>query len=250
MLTQHTLTRLRNLKLDGMARAFEDQLTQPANHSLAFEERFGLLVDRETAWRDTRRLERLLKQAHLKFPGACLEDLDTGAVRGLDARLIASLGACDWVRSGQSVIATGATGLGKSWLACALGQQACRQGFAVLYVRFSRLLEELRIAHGDGSFGRRLAQLAKIDVLIIDDFALAPIGQGERCDLLEVLDDRTPGKSIIITSQLPVAHWHEYLAEPTLADAILDRLVHHSHRIELKGETLRNKAAHKASRKS
>jgi len=246
MLTQHTLTRLRNLKLDGMARAFEDQLTQPANHSLAFEERFGLLVDRETAWRDTRRLERLLKQAHLKFPGACLEDLDTGAVRGLDARLIASLGACDWVRSGQSVIATGATGLGKSWLACALGQQACRQGFAVLYVRFSRLLEELRIAHGDGSF----AQLATIDVLIVDDFALAPIGQGERCDLLEVLDDRTPGKSIIITSQLPVAHWHEYLAEPTLADAILDRLVHHSHRIELKGETLRNKAAHKASRKS
>jgi DNA replication protein DnaC len=250
MLTQHTLTRLRNLKLDGMARAFEEQLTQPANHSLAFEERFGLLVDRETAWRDTRRLERLLKQAHLKFPHACLEDLDTGAVRGLDARLIASLAACDWVRTGQSIIATGATGLGKSWLACALGQQACRQGFAAVYVRFSRLLEELRIAHGDGSFGRRLTQLAKTDVLIIDDFALAPIGQGERCDLLEVIDDRTPGKSTIITSQLPVAHWHEYLAEPTLADAILDRLVHHSHRIELKGETLRNKTAHKAAKKS
>jgi DNA replication protein DnaC len=250
MLTQHTLTRLRSLKLDGMARAFEEQLTQPASHALAFEERFGLLVDRETAWRDTRRLERLLKQARLKFPGACLEDVDTRAVRGLDARLIASLANCDWVRTGQSVIATGATGLGKSWLACALGQQACRQGFAVLYTRFARLLEELRIAHGDGSFGRRLAQLAKIDVLIIDDFALAPIGQGERADLLEVLDDRTPGKSTIITSQLPVAHWHEYLAEPTLADAILDRLVHHSHRIELSGESLRKNNAEQGSRKS
>ncbi len=250
MLTQHTLTRLRSLKLDGMARAFEEQLTQPASHALAFEERFGLLVDRESAWRDTRRLERLLKQARLKFPGACLEDLDTRAVRGLDTRLLASLGSCDWVRAGQSIIATGATGLGKSWLACALAQQACRQGFAALYTRFPRLLDELRIAHGDGSFGRRLAQLAKIDVLIIDDFALAPIGQGERADLLEVLDDRTPGKSTIITSQLPVAHWHEYLAEPTLADAILDRLVHNSHRIELSGESLRKKSAEKGSRKS
>jgi len=233
-----------------MARAFEEQLTQPASHALAFEERFGLLVDRESAWRDTRRLERLLKQARLKFPGACLEDLDTRAVRGLDTRLLASLGSCDWVRAGQSIIATGATGLGKSWLACALAQQACRQGFAALYTRFPRLLDELRIAHGDGSFGRRLAQLAKIDVLIIDDFALAPIGQGERADLLEVLDDRTPGKSTIITSQLPVAHWHEYLAEPTLADAILDRLVHNSHRIELSGESLRKKSAEKGSRKS
>jgi DNA replication protein DnaC len=250
MLTQQTFTRLRSLKLDGMARAFEEQLIQPASHALTFEERFGLLVDREIAWRDTRRLERLLKQAHLKYPGACLEDLDTRAVRGLNARLMTSLAACDWVRAGQSVIATGAAGLGKSWLACALGQQACRQGFAVVYTRFSRLLEELRIAHGDGSFGRRLAQLAKADVLIVDDFALAPIGQNERCDLLEVLDDRTPGKSTIITSQLPVKHWHEYLAEPTLADAILDRLVHHSHRIELDGESLRKNIPEKGARKT
>jgi len=198
-----------------------------------------MLVDREVAWRDTRRLERLLKQARLKYPGACIEDLDTRAARGLDARLLASLASCDWVRAGQSVIATGATGLGKSWIACALGTQACRQGFSALYTRFSRLVEELRIAHGDGSFGRRLAQLARIDVLIVDDFALAPIGQAERADLLEVLDDRTTGRSTIITSQLPVAHWHEYLAEPTLADAILDRIVHHSHRIALDGESLR-----------
>jgi DNA replication protein DnaC len=245
MLTQQTLTRLRSLKLDGMARAFEEQITQPASHALAFEERFGLLVDREAAWRDTRRLERLLKQARLKYPGACLEDLDTRAVRGLDQQLVASLGSCDWVRAGQSVIVTGETGLGKSWIACTLGNQACRQGFSALYTRFTRLLEQLRIAHGDGSFGKHLAQLAKTDVLIIDDFALAPIAQGERCDLLEV-----SGKSTIITSQLPVEHWHEYLAEPTLADAILDRLVHHSHRIVLHGESLRKNNPAKGPRKT
>ena len=138
MLTQQTLTRLKGLKLDGMARAFEEQLVQPASHGLSFEERFGLLVDRETAWRDTRRVERLLKQARLKYPGACLEDLDTHAPRELDKRLVMSLAACDWVRTGQSVIATGATGLGKSWIACALGNQAAREGFSVLYTRLSR----------------------------------------------------------------------------------------------------------------
>jgi DNA replication protein DnaC len=250
MLTQQTLTRLKGLKLDGMARAFEEQLVQPASHGLSFEERFGLLVDRETAWRDTRRVERLLKQARLKYPGACLEDLDTHAPRELDKRLVMSLASCDWVRTGQSVIATGATGLGKSWIACALGNQACRQGFSVLYTRFSRLLEELRIAHGDGSFSRRLAQLARTDVIILDDWALAPIGQSERADLLEVLDDRTTGKSTIITSQLAVKHWHEYLADPTLADAILDRIVHHSHRIELNGESLRKTAPAKERKKA
>ncbi len=161
-----------------------------------------------------------------------------------------SLASCDWVRTGQSVIATGATGLGKSWIACALGNQACRQGFSVLYTRFSRLLEELRIAHGDGSFGRRLAQLARTDVIILDDWALAPIGQSERADLLEVLDDRTTGKSTIITSQLAVKHWHEYLADPTLADAILERIVHHSHRIELNDESLRKKAPAREHKKA
>ena len=250
MLTQQTLTKLRGLKLDGMARGFEEQLAQPASHTLAFEERFGLLVDREASWRDTRRVEPLLKQARFKFPGACLEDLDTRVVRGLDARLIASLASCDWIRAGQTVIATGRTGVGKSWIACALGNQACRQGFSVLYTRFSRLLEELRIAHGDGSFAQRLAQLAKLDILILDDWAMAPIGQAERCDLLEVLDHRTGDKSTIITSQLPVEHWHEYLAEPTLADAILDRIVHQSHRLAFDGESLRKNPPSKASRKS
>jgi DNA replication protein DnaC len=238
MLTHQTITHLRSLRLDGMARAFEEQLTQPVASSLAFEERFGLLVDRELAWRDTRRLERLLKQAKLKYADACIENLDTRSARGLDARQLASLGGGDWIRGGQNLLITGATGLGKTWLACALGQAACRHGLPVLYTRFGRLLEELRIAHGDGSFGRRLQQLAKTDLLILDDFALAPIGQSERTDLLEVLDDRT-SKATLITSQLPIEHWYAYLNDPTLADAILDRVVHSSHRLVLNGESLR-----------
>lgn len=243
MLTQQTITHLRALRLDGMARAFEEQLGQPVAHGLGFEERFGLIVDREIAWRDTRRLERLLKHARLKHPGACIEDLNTDASRGLDAGLIASLAAGDWIRHGLSVIATGPTGVGKTWLACALGNAACRQGFSALYTRLPRLLEELRIAHGDASFGRRLAQLARTDVLILDDWAVAPITAPERNDLLEVLDDRTGARATIITSQLPLDKWYEYLAEPTIADAILDRIVHHSHRIALKGESLRKKQA-------
>ena len=195
MLTQQTVTHLRTLRLDGMARAFEEQLTQPVATGLAFEDRFGLLVDRELAWRDTRRLERLLKQAKLKYPDACIEDLDTRSARGLDPRQLASLAGADWIRSGHNVLITGATGLGKTWLACALGQAACRQGFAVFYTRFGRLLEELRIAHGDGSFSRRLQQLARTDLLILDDWGLAPIGQSERNDLLELLDDRTHRQS-------------------------------------------------------
>ena len=166
-----------------------------------------------------------------------------------DPRQLASLAGADWIRSGHSILITGATGLGKTWLACALGQAACRHGFAVLYTRFSRLLEELRIAHGDGSFSRRLQQLARTDLLILDDWGLAPIGQPERTDLLELLDDRTTGKATLITSQLPVEHWYAYLNDPTLADAILDRIVHSSHRLPLKGDSLRKKAATPATRK-
>ncbi len=152
------------------------------------------LVDRELAWRDTRCLERLLKQAKLKYPDACIEDLDTRSSRGLDPRQLASLAGADWIRAGHNVLITGATGLGKTWLACALGQAACRQGFAVSYTRFGRLLEVLRIAHGDGSFSRRLQQLARIDLLILDDLGLAPIGQPERTDMLEMLDGAPPAK--------------------------------------------------------
>ncbi|MBT2325243.1 ATP-binding protein [Variovorax paradoxus] len=161
--------------------------------------------------------------------------------RGLDRSLVTALAGCDWLRHGRCVLITGATGVGKTWLACALAQQAARSGFTVLYMRAPRLLEELRVAHGDGSFGRRLAQLARIDLLAIDDFAIAPVTAAERNDLRELLDDRVGTRATLITSQLPVSAWHEWLNDPTLADAILDRIVHAAHKIALKGESMRRK---------
>lgn len=241
MMMQHTVTQLRALKLDGMARAFEEQATQVAITALSFEERFTMLVDREAAWRDSRRLERLLRQAKLKHSNACLEDVDYRSGRGADKRLIASLGTCDWLRQAHNVLLIGATGLGKTWLACALAQNACRQGFSALYLRVPRLFEELRIAHADGSFSRKLAALARTDVIVLDDWGLTAPGAPERGDLLEILDDRVGLKSTIVTSQLPLDQWHTYLGDPTLADAILDRLVHAAHRITLKGESMRKK---------
>jgi len=239
MLMQQTVSQLKTLKLDGMARAFEEQVTLSANSSLSFDERFGMIVDRELAWRDTRRLERLLKTAKLKNAQACVEDIDYRQSRGLDQRLVATLASGDWIRHAQNLILTGPTGAGKTWIACAFGQQACRQGFSVLYVRVGRLFEELKIAHGDGSFSRRLAQLAKMDVLLLDDWGLQDLDQGACNDLLEVLDDRVGTRSTIITSQLPLEHWHAWLQDPTLADAILDRLVHQAHKLPLKGESMR-----------
>ncbi|CAG0909533.1 unnamed protein product, partial [Darwinula stevensoni] len=190
-----------------------------------------------------KRLARLLKAAKLKVSSACIEDIDWRSSRGLDRQLIAQLTSCDWLRHGHNVLITGATGVGKTWLACALGQQAARSGFTVLYLRAPRMLEELRVAHGDGSFTRRLAQLARTDLLVIDDFAIAPISASERNDLLELLDDRVGSKATLITSQLPVNSWHEWLNDPTLADAILDRIVHSAHKIGLKGESMRRKQA-------
>jgi len=190
LLNEHTLNQLRGLRLDGMVQALTEQATSAAAAELAFDERMAMLVQREIDWRDGKRLERLLKAAKLKVANACIEDIDWRASRGLDRHLITTLSGCDWLRRAHNVLITGATGVGKTWLACALAHQAARSGFSVLYVRAPRLLEELRIAHGDGSFGRRLAQLARIDLLAIDDFAIGPVTATERNDLLELLDDR------------------------------------------------------------
>ena len=230
MLTQPTLDTLRALKLDGMACALEEQRQLPACQDLAFEDRLGLLVDRERSWRDGRRLERLLRAAKLKHANACLEDVSYSAGRGLDKRLIASLSGGDWIRQGQSILLTGPTGVGKTWLACALGQHACRQGFPVQYLRVPRLTETLRIAHADGSFSRILAQLARIDVLILDDWAMTPLDQAARHDLLEVIDDRSTSKSTLITSQMPIEHWHAWLNDPTVAARRRKRAKPPSHR--------------------
>jgi DNA replication protein DnaC len=242
MLNEHTINQLRSLRLDGMVRAIEDQASSAAATALGFEERLTLLVQREVDWRDDQRVARLLKAARLKVSTACVEDINWRASRALDKSLVTALAGGDWLRHGQSLLITGATGCGKTWLACALGTQAARSGFSVLYTRAARLFDELQVAHGDGSFARRLAQLAKLDLLVIDDFAISPIGAAERNDLLEVLDDRVGTRSTLITSQLPVKAWHTYLDDPTLADAILDRVVHSSHKIELKGRSLRDQA--------
>ncbi|MBE7417374.1 MAG: ATP-binding protein [Ideonella sp.] len=241
MLNEHTLDQLRGLRLDGMVHALADQASSAAAAEMAFDERLAMLVQREIDWRDGKRVARLLKAARLKVAGACIEDIDWRGSRGLDRSLVTALAGCDWLRQGHNVLITGATGVGKTWLACALAQQAARSGFTVLYLRAPRMLEELRVAHGDGSFARRLAQLARIDLLAIDDFAIAPITAAERNDLLELLDDRVGTRATLITSQLPVTTWHEWLNDPTLADAILDRIVHAAHKIALKGESMRKK---------
>jgi DNA replication protein DnaC len=246
MLIQPTLDSLNQMKLHGMAAALAEQLTQSAALGLPFEDRLGLLVEREVSYRENRRLTRLLQVAQLK-ERAALEELDFRARRGLDRAQLASLASCDWIRGAHNLLIHGPTGCGKTFLACALAHQACRQGLSALYLRAPRLFDELSLCHADGSFRKRLAAIAKVHVLHIDDFAITPIGARERCDLLEVLDDRVGTRSTIMTSQLPIENWHDYIGDPTLADAILDRLVHSAHKIHLEGESIRKRKANSKS---
>lgn len=240
MLIQQTITKLQNLHLIGMAKGFDDQLSSVAAMSLSFEERFGILIDQETTYRENQRLKRLLKTAKLKF-NSCVEDIDYQHNRGLDKSQMASLVTCQWIEKGVNLIMTGLTGSGKTWLACAFGNQACRQGKTVLFQRLPLLLEELQISHADGSFRKRLAQLAKCDLLILDDFGMAALTIQGRSDILEVIDSRVGGRSTIVTSQIPVENWYGYLSggNPTVADAILDRIISGSLRIPLQGESMR-----------
>ena len=241
MLNQQTLNKLFVMRLNGMADAFRQQLEQTGLGELSFEERFGMLVDRQWSWKEDRALSRRLRASRLKST-ASVEDIDYQVPRGLDRSLLRSLTAeSEWVKKHQNVILTGATGVGKSWLATALAHKACRDGYTSYYARASQLFRELALAHADGSFGRLLRRLALTDVLVIDDWAMAPLTETERRDFLEICDDRYQTRSTILTSQVPLANWHAQIGDPTSADSILDRLVHNAHRIDLKGDSIRKK---------
>jgi DNA replication protein DnaC len=239
MLNQQTIHKLLVMRLNGMAEAFRHQLEQPDQGGLSFEERFGLLVDRQWDWKENRALVRRLRNSKLRT-SASVEDIDYQKPRGLNRQLLRSLAAeSEWVKQHLNVLLTGATGLGKSWLAAALAHKACRDGYTVYYARAAQLFRELALAHADGSFSRFLRKLALTDVLVIDDFCMAPLSESERRDFLEICDDRYQTHSTVLTSQVPVLDWHTQIGDPTAADSILDRLVHNAHRIELTGESMR-----------
>jgi DNA replication protein DnaC len=241
MMMNTTMEQLRNLRLPGMAEALQEQITQAGMTAMSFEERLTMLVDKEVHLRDDKRKSRLLKQAQLKYPQASIEDIDTRPGRGLERKAIMSLALGDWVQSGHSVLITGPTAVGKSWLACALAQYACRRGHSVYYQRVPRMGEELRIRHGNATFGKWLIQLAKTDVLVLDDWGMSGIDTQTRADLLEIIDDRAASKATIITSQLPIEHWHAWVGDATIADAMLDRIMQKNHRLTLTGDSLRQK---------
>ena len=242
MLKHPTLDKLHALKLTGMAAALADQSVTPDITELSFEERLGLLVDREMTERENRRMTSRLRRAKLRHT-AILEDIDYRNSRGLDKGLIQSLSACQWVKEHLNVLITGPTGVGKTWLACALAHKACREGYTAQYVRLTRFLRELTIAKGDGQYPKLLANLAKVDVLVLDDWGLVKLSAENRRDLLEVLEDRHGRRSTIATSQLPIEEWHGVIGDATLADAILDRLVHNAYKINLRGESMRKRQA-------
>jgi len=239
MLQQQCLKQLRMLKLSGMAHALEQQWSQPHTYDdLSFDERMGLLVNQEMTSRANKRLQRLLKAARFK-ESACIENIDYAHPRGLKKSQLASLLSGDWMTKKQNLVITGPTGCGKTYLACAIGHHACHQDISVRYYRAPRLFEMLTISHGDGSYLKLINQLEKTDLLIVDDWGLETLTQSQRNDLLEIMEDRHGSKSTIVTSQLPTTKWHAHIGDPTLADAILDRLLHNAHKLNLKGESMR-----------
>lgn len=242
MLNHPTIEKLHSLKLTGMVHAFEEQMQMPDMAELSFEERLGLLVDRESTTRENRRLQTRLRQAKLK-ENAAIEDIDYRTPRGIDKSLIASLLSCKYIAQHLNCLICGPTGIGKTWLACALAQKACREGYRARYLRLPRFLQELNISKADGRYPKLLSELAKTDLVILDDWGIMPLSGEHRRDLLEILDDRFNRRSTIVTSQLPVKSWHEYIDDPTMADAILDRLVHNAYRIDFTedGDSMRKK---------
>ena len=240
MLNHPTLDKLQALRLTGMLKALIEQAAMPDIDALSFEERLGLLVDREMTEREDRRLKTRLRQAKLK-QNACVEEIDYRHPRGLDKSLMRDLIQCQWIKRHLNLLITGPTGVGKTWIGCALAQKACREGYSALYLRLPRLLQELSIAKGDGTYAKLLVRLAKVDVLILDDWGLSKLIAEQRRDLLEIMEDRHDNRSTIVTSQLPLEKWHNSIGDPTLADAILDRLVHNAYKMNLKGESMRKR---------
>lgn len=238
MLNHPTIDKLEALRFKGMAAALQEQLQTPDMEELTFEERLGLLIDREMTFRHNRWMQTRLRKARLRQE-AVVEDIDFRHPRGLDKALMVSLTTCQWIRDHQNLVITGPTGVGKTYLACALSQKACRDGYSARYLRLPRLFQDLALAKGDGSYAKMLQELAKVNVLLLDDFGLESLKAEQRHDLLEILEDRHGLHSTLVTSQLPVEHWHETIGDDTLADAILDRLIHNAHRINLKGESMR-----------
>lgn len=240
MLQQPLVDKLTAMRLSGMAEALNRQENDPAARELTFLERLGLMIDHQWNWRENQALARRLQAAKLK--GACVEDIDFRAARGLDKSVVRGLAQQSaWVAQHDNIFVIGPTGVGKSFVACALAQKACRDGYSALYLRAAALFRELTLARADGSLRQLLARLSRIDVLVIDDFCMAPMVETERRDFWEICEDRYQTRSTVITSQLPVARWHEQIGEATAADGILDRLVHNAHRLELRGESMRKK---------
>jgi DNA replication protein DnaC len=238
MLTQQTLDKMNAMKLSGMTEAFQQQLGGSEYARLSFEERLGLLVDNEWTTREQRKLGRRLRKAKLRYP-ASLEDVDFKHPRALDRQQVLSLGNCGFIQNRHNLLITGPTGIGKSYLACAFVERACRRGYNAAYLRLPRLLQQLAVARGDGSYARILERLARLDLLAIDDWLLAPLRDPERRDLVEVIEDRSERASTLIASQLPAKDWHAGIGDPNLADAICDRLLHNAHRLDLKGPSMR-----------
>ena len=245
MLIQQTLEKLYSMRLSGMAKALEQQLDDPELSALSFEERLGWLVDRHWTWRENKSLARRLGNARLKDRQACLEDIDYRPPRGLDRAQVRTLAECDWVNRHQNLVLTGPCGVGKTYLACAFAQKAIRSRFSALYARQPQLFRDLALARADGSLYKLFQKLARVDVLIVDDWVMTPPAESERRNFLEICEDRYDTRSTILTSQIPVSQWHEQIGDPTLADSILDRLVHNAHRVELQGTSMRKARAQK-----
>jgi DNA replication protein DnaC len=240
MLTHPIIEKLQMMKFYGMRKAFEDQLQMADIDKFSFEERFGLIVDREKTEREDRQLKTRLRKAGLRL-AASIEDIDFDHPRGLDKGLILSLASCQWLKANHNVFITGPTGVGKSYLACALAQKACRQGYSALYLRLPKLFADLGLAKGDDRYAKLLSTLAKTNLLVLDDWGLSKLNKEQQRDFLEIIEDRYELQSTVMTSQLPVSHWHEIIGDPTMADAILDRMVHNAYKIDLKGGSMRKK---------